>query len=162
MRPRSFAPCFRLHGALAFVIVILFASGGVRAQTDAKQAQEDDIREAVFRSQLTSGANFLSIDGKDPSNAFMKRFEGTKAPVWKLSRAVKKTLFHHYTSIQDRETGDDGTILELRKIKWLDDSTVEVQGGYDCGSLCAADGIFRVAREKGAWVVKKFDVKSMP
>ena len=141
------------------ILIPLCACISVHSQTVHNPNEEDDIREAIFRSQLTAGVNFLSIDGKDPSEAFMKRFEGSDPPTLKLSRARKKKVLRDVTEVVDRKTDRDGTILKVGNVHWIDQNSVTVEGGNYCGSLCNASGIFHVVREKGIWVVKNFDVQ---
>lgn len=97
-------------------LLLAFASLGLAADK-ARQSQEDDIREAVFRFQIDpSGIGQqkattvfflgLNLKGGDPSDEFMKRFADHKPP-------VRKATASHYVSgkgIRDLKTGEPGRL----------------------------------------------------
>ena len=152
-------------------IFLLAFSSLVNAQ-EAKGllAQEEDLRESVFRYQfehvehdasgLEKGAKFyfLSIrgeklgraEGQDPSNEFLKRFEGIIPTVKKVSQCSKMS------GVRDKETGEEGLIVfQDGRIQWISDTEVEVGGGYYRGNQGSSSGEYRVVKEGSRWVVKK-------
>jgi len=154
-------------GAIVGVLVVMFSfSGCLRGQIDpdaaARAAQEDDIRDAIFRYEMKDhgfpDVVFLSINNQEPSDAFMRRFSDVKLSVKKWS-AIAPAKEPAQRWISDRETGKPGVALSVGKIKWTSDHGVIVAGGYYCGSLCAGGGDFYVALKGGRWVVEKFDIK---
>jgi len=147
------------------------------ARTAGNSADEDDIREAVLRYQmLTWGEEgdkavkeatnqnekavaealnfvvlFISVDSKDPSDAFMKRFEKFPKPVKKLSQSEIDTK--SMNAVVDKATGEKGIRFGVGKIRWLGSNSVEVDGGYFCAGLCASGQTFNVHRKQGVWKV---------
>ena len=128
----------------------------------SKSDEENDIREAIVRYQvknwdLAAGVYFLEIQSKDPSAAFLHRFDDLPKPVKGKSDAKEKkdiVGFH----VEDRRTKKRGVIFDQGTINHLDDSSVEVEGGYVCASLCMASGIYQLRRKDGRWEVTDFTV----
>jgi hypothetical protein len=127
-----------------------------------RSAQEDNIRESVFRYRMaesrSSGPFFLSIDGNDPSDAFMARFATS-------DRKVKKASESQYVKdpspgwLRDRSTGEQGISFSADAISWLSSDRVEVRGGMYCGGLCADAGVYRIEKKQGRWVVIEYKIK---
>jgi hypothetical protein len=166
--------------AAAVVAVCLLSSLTVLARS-ARIAHnpevEDDIREAVLRYQMSGWAEegdkaakeatnqnekavaealnfvvlFISVDSKDPSDAFMKRFEKFAKPVKKLSQSEIDTK--SMNAVVDKATGEKGIRFGVGKIRWLGSNSAEVEGGYFCNGLCASGQTFKVQRKQGVWKV---------
>jgi len=134
--------------------------GQIAADAARRAAQEDDIREAIFRYEMKErqGTIFLNINNQDPSDTFMRRFSDVKLSVKKLS-AIAPPKRPAQRWIYDRKTGKLGVALWVGKFTWTSDHGAIVDGGYYCGSLCAGRGDFYVAPKEGVWVVEKFDLK---
>jgi hypothetical protein len=122
-------------------------------------ADEDDIREAVFRyefahnasgQQQTAKVYFLSL-GKDtdPGDAFMSRFKDHKPPVKKRSQATGQF------EVIDKETGERGLIFRVTAIKRLDENKVVVDGGYYEAGLSSSGNTYTVERTEHKWGVTK-------
>jgi len=153
------------------VTLLLFvaATACLGAQKSSRAKAEDDIREAVFRYQFTHNCwgrpekvYFLSVNDKDPSKAFMRRFRGHKPPVKPVSKCrIDKNLVpgRPKTAVIDRETGDRGLIFKTEKIKWLNATKVAVEGGYYADGRGASGNTYTVEMKKGRWVVTKDDMK---
>jgi len=145
------------------LMMFLFSAplyGQIAADANKRAAQEDDIREAIFRYEMKDRASiiFLNINNQDPSDSFMKRFSDVKLAVKKLS-AIAPAKRPAQRWIYDRETGKPGVALWTGKFTWTSDHGAIVDGGYYCGSLCAGRGDFYLAFKGGRWVVEKFEVK---
>src|SRR5262245_19236974 len=149
---RFIAPLFLLFS---------FASLGVAAD-QTRQAQEDDIREAVFRHQFDHNASglqknakvyFLEVDEKatDPSDAFMKRFADHRPPVRKPSAS----RFVPGTGLLDKKTGEIGLAFRATTIKWISATEVEVSGGYYEAELSSSGNTYTVKNADGKWRVTK-------
>ena len=122
-------------------------------RTTSRFAAEDAIRESVIRYQMKdfkSDIFFVDINGKDPSDDFMKRLSDMPGIVKKASASAfnKENML-----VVDKETGKQGTIFKAGSIRWLSPDAVTVDGGYYCGGLCAAGIVFRLRRKHGKWVV---------
>jgi hypothetical protein len=124
--------------------------------------QEEDIRESVFRFRLEhtngNGPFFLSIDDKDPSDAFIARFAT-------LNKTVKKASGSYFKKepspgwLRDRATGEKVMAFWVRPISWMSLDQVEVRGGMYCGGLCADTGIYRLKKKNGRWTVEDYKVE---
>jgi hypothetical protein len=153
-----------LGAAVGVSLMMFFFSislnGQIAADADKRAAQEDDIREAIFRYEMKDRASiiFLSINNQDPSDAFMRRFSDVKLSV-KKSSAIAPSKKPPQRWIYDRKTGKPGLALSVGKITWTSDHGVIVAGGYYCGILCAGGGDFYVNLRDDLWVVEKFHVK---
>ncbi len=111
-----------------------------------EQQENLDICEAVFRYQFkhnASGAKqnakayFLEILRKDPSPEFLARFKDNAPPVKKGSEfAIGK-----------------GLKFKVGGIKRLNDSKVEVSGGYYEGGLSSSGCTYSVVLKDKKWVV---------
>jgi hypothetical protein len=157
----------------SFILIFLISLAGGFAADNPRQAQTDDIREAVFRYPFEHrgyqqtrepSAYYLAVaekeenDGKnngllprgnkqhDPSDDFMSRFNDHKLPVHKNSAFQKPT----------REK--PGVRLRITEIKWISDTEVEVKGGHD-DFWSASWTTFTVKKEDGKWKVTKAELK---
>jgi hypothetical protein len=142
-------------------LLFVFASAGVAADK-ARQSQEDDIREAVFRWQFDHNVSgqqkkakvyFLAVGEKygDPSDEFIKRFADNKPPVRKRSECSADAG----KGVLDKKTGEQGLIFHVTSIKWISDTEVEAEGGYYEAGLSASGNIYTLKKEKGKWQVTK-------
>jgi len=102
-----------------------------------------DIAEAIFRYQFRAfqqrkaPAYFLSLFGEDPGQDFLKRFRGHKPPVKKGSEFAR----------------GKGLAFEVRNIRSVSKTKVEVSGGYYEHELSAQDNAYFVEFKGGKWVV---------
>ena len=143
------------------ILLLTLASVGFAADK-ARQSQEDDIREAVFRYQFDHNASgqqksakvyFLGVGEKatDPSDEFMKRFVDHKPPVRKASASH----FVRGKGMLDKKTGESGLAFRAQSIKWISDTEVEVSGGYYEAELSSSGNTYTVKKESGKWKVTK-------
>jgi len=158
MRRKSTEALVSIFLTMFFFSVSVY--GQIVADDAKRTAQEDDIREAIFRYEMKERGSviFLDIDHRDPSDSFMRRFSDVKLPVKKLS-AISARTKRSQRWIYDRKTGKPGVALWVGKFTWTSDHGAIVDGGYYCGSLCAGRGDFYVALKDGRWIVEKFDLK---
>jgi hypothetical protein len=165
-------------GAVCCVILTLTCAAFSQSPAvDTRLADEQDIYAAVIRHQMQNWVSrgdkseaetkttsdrsiakrlnfkifFVSINGKDPSDEFINRFQDIPRSIRKLS-----SVEHSKTARTplDKTTHLTGIIFDVEKLRWLDRDSAEVNGGYYCGGLCAAGITFTVRRENGKWVVK--------
>jgi hypothetical protein len=166
----------RSYAVAVFAVCTLFATT-LFAKNPRTLAAEDDIREAVLRFQMTGWAEesdksvtaakdetgkaiakelnfkvfFISINGGDPSDAFMKRFQNFARRVERQSRSeVDK---QQRNAVVDKATGEKGIVFRVDKVKWDGANSAEVDGGYFCNGLCASGQTFKVQRKNGIWTV---------
>lgn len=127
---------------------------------DARLAQEDDIREAVFRYEFRhnssiqgkrAGVYCLSVGEKnaDPPDGFMRRFAGYSPPVRKASDCTT----HPYNGVVEKRTGKRGLLFRVRSIKWVSDAKVQVVGGYFEDGLSASGNTYTVVRTRDGWMI---------
>ena len=126
----------------------------------SRSAEEDRVAEALFRHLLREHQGlrvyFLSRDGADPSDDFMRRFQGETPLVKKNSLSVRGK----YRSILDKESGAIAGIVSVGSVKWISDSEVEVGGGFYDGEVI--EYRYRMARTNIGWIVsgKEFVMES--
>ena len=149
--------------AIALVFGSLFVLGMqgevARPKLELTAAEQDDIREAVFRYQFqhnasgqqqSANAYFLSFGkDKEPDDVFIARFKDHKPPVKKRSQS--KGQFE----VIDKDTGERGLIFNVVTIKVIDANKVEVDGGYYEAGLSSSGNVYTVERKEDKWVVTK-------
>jgi hypothetical protein len=131
-----------------------------------RPSRDDDVRESVIRYQfkainLVVAFHFISIDDKNPSDAFLLRFRDDDPPVRPISEAriIRKPI----RSVIDRKTSKEGAIFRVGSIKWISDVKVDVAGGYECGDSCdEKSGVFHVSKQGDQWVVDSFAPAGKP
>jgi hypothetical protein len=153
---------------LAFVLAALAAAPVTQkgAAESPRSAQEENIREAVFRYQfahveLIFAYHFIAIDGKNPSEEFLHRFRDSDPPVRPISDAerVKKPM----KMVVSKDDQKQGVIFYLGPIKWNSDGKAEVEGRFECGDTCdELSGVYHVTLQDGHWVVESFDTGNKP
>lgn len=132
----------------------------------ARAAQEDDIRETVFRYQfknaeISAAYHFIAIDDKNPTEAFLRRFKDNDPPVRPLSdsRIEKKPI----RTVVSKKDEQGGIIFRVGQIKWISDVKADVQGSYDCGDNCeGASGTYHTVKQDGRWAVDSFENSKKP
>ena len=117
-----------------------------------RAVEEDAVTEALFRHLLQEHQGlrvyFLSRDGADPSDDFMRRFQG------EMSLKKKASLRKHgeYRAIIDKETGSIAGIVSVGGLKWINDSEVELGGGFYDGEII--EYCYRMLRTDQGWIVR--------
>lgn len=147
--------------SLAF-IVFLFVNAILSTDADrnhVRAAQQDNIREAVFRYVFLHNASglqqdarvfCLSVNGRDPTAMFMSRFRNEKPRVIRSSECAKGG----WSGVRGRETGEGGLLFELTEIYWYSDTEVYVDGRYYFAPLSAAGYSWRAVHERSGWIVR--------
>jgi hypothetical protein len=135
-------------------------------QHDASSTQaeaEDDIREAVFRYRIAQldaeSLKFLSVNGTDPSDAFMARFGKSNRTVKKGSQSYVEE--QGIPSLRDRKTKQPGMLFSVGAITWLAHEKVEVHGGMYSDGLCADAGEYFLEKRQGRWVVIQYKIEGV-
>jgi hypothetical protein len=137
--------------------------------------QEEAIREIVLRTQMVDWASshdqnvrnakdanesktaqdlnfrtfYVSVDKKDPSSEFLKRFTDIPRKIKKVSEST-----YNHLDVIDKKTREFGIIFHVGKINWISSDTVDIEGGYQCGGRCAAGITYHLKLEKGHWVIQ--------
>ena len=153
----------RISKMLMIAALLAPLAGFARPQNaPAANAQtEEDVREAVFRYQFKSldlrvAFFFISVDGKNPSAAFLDRFRDHD-PVVRVASDAKfeKKPIQNYV---EKHTEKQGIMFRQEAIRWVSDTQADVQGSVECGDLCnPATGVYHVARTGNQWTVSSFD-----
>jgi hypothetical protein len=168
-----------LWGLCAFVLMFnLFAHCQNETSLSQKAKDEQNIREVVIRQQMEEWIKggdkseseakdksekaiakmlnfkifFISIDGKDPSDDFMNKFQDLPRVIKKVSASEISKAWR--LAVIDRSSHQRGIRFSADEIRWLGPDSVEVKGGYHCDGLCGAGIKFEVRRENGHWLVK--------
>ncbi len=118
-----------------------------------------DMAEAIFRyqfehngsgQQTNAGAYFIALGGKDPDDAFVKRFEGHCPPVKKWSQCSTENM-----CVTDKETLKQGVVFSIEEIVATGTDSAEANGGYYENGMSASGNTYYLKRKKGIWVVEK-------
>lgn len=166
-------------GVLAFLFLFSSLSNCQNNAVPQQRANdEQEIREVVIRKQMVdwiAGADkaeteakgrtdkaiakmlnfkifFISINGKDPSPAFVSRFHDLPRLIKKVSDSETAKAWR--MAVIDKASHQRGIRFSADEIRWRGSDSVEVEGGYHCDGLCGAGIKFEVQREKNHWVVK--------
>lgn len=144
---------------LGSLLVLGIQGKAPRSKLELTAAEQDDIREAVFRYQFEHNASgqqqnakvyFLTFGkDKEPGDAFIARFKDHKPPVKKRSQSKGQG------EVIDKETGERGLIFSAVTIKVIDANKVQVDGGYYEAELSSSGNIYTVERKERKWIVTK-------
>lgn len=149
--PRAFIP----------LLLALIIQSVVIAEEPQRESASVDVYEAVLRYQIKSWdlaaiSYCVSVEGRDATNGFLKRFY--PLPV-KGASSCKQTKQKVSMQVIDKKTGKPSVIFDVEAIHWLSKNEADVEGGYLCGSLCMAGGKYHVIRDGMQWVVTRYDVQ---
>jgi hypothetical protein len=154
---KGLAACF------IFLLIASMTQPLVKAQRPPKQSASADVYEAVVRYQtkawdLAADSYCVSINGRDAAEDFLERF--VPLPVKAALKCRKQTKAKVTVVVLDKKTGKRSVIFDVETIRWITENEAEVAGGYFCGSLCSASGIYHVIRDGTHWVVTRYDIST--
>jgi hypothetical protein len=132
--------------------MLAWAGDGDKIETNAANANDKAIAK-----RLNTHVYFISVQGKDPSDDFLKRLQDIPRNIKKASEAKQTKRFPGW--VVDKKSKQPGIVFSADQIRWTKDSEVEVEGGYHCGGLCAAGDVFTVGFERGKWKVLSVRMK---
>jgi hypothetical protein len=149
--PRAFIP----------LLLALTIQSVVTTQEPQRESGSVDVYEAVVRYQIKSwdlaaSSYCVSVEGRDATKDFLKRFNPLL--VKSASSCRKQTKQKVSMQVVDKKTGKPSVIFDVEAIHWLSQNEADVEGGYLCGSLCMAGGKYHVIRDGIQWVVTRYDV----
>ncbi len=129
-----------------------------------RAAEEDNIREAMFRFMIAEKQDlqgqqdhyyFLSVHSDssrshgDPSDEFMKRFDGNSPVVKRASECTNDAP----RGVVDKVNGTRGHILHLDPVRWLSDREVEMQWADHTSGSNGYGGRCRLRWSVGNWIL---------
>jgi len=139
--------------------------GGVAWRT----AQEDKVREAVFRWQIAEHSGpgnvcFLTLHDGSPAQhaAFIRRFAANPLvlalPPNQIGNPASPMLLQGRTGqgFTDARTGKRALHFWIDKIEWQSDIEAEVSGGGAAASLSGNSGVFTVEFRDRRWIVTNY------
>jgi hypothetical protein len=123
-----------------------------------QEAEEGNVREVAFKTLIYEAAAaqdgykvyFLSLGNEiDPSEEFMKRFEGRTPPVKKasLSKIGEKG------EVQDKSSGQRGVIFTVTNLKWVSNQEVEATCDVFKAGLNGYTYKYTLTRKNNQWKV---------
>jgi hypothetical protein len=148
------------HGGMTRVQWTIVVGVGVAACWARWNLRESDrIQEALIRDMLP-GENdevkiyCLSVDQKDPSDAFMHRLIDTGKHLVKASQCAPGDR-----GMQETASGEDAILLGVYTTRstWIDRAESEVIT-YRAG-FAQSSGTVYVEKRRGHWKVAKFDLR---
>lgn len=142
----------RLDNEDAQAAVIRYQMEGWYRGGDRSEAEARNQTEKTVAKVMNFKVFFVSINNKDPSNAFLRRFRDIPRVIKKVSDStINKSGMNE---VLDRATGRRGVIFRVGNIRWLSTDSAEADGGYFCDGLCGIWETFALKRENGKWGVK--------
>jgi len=145
---------------IAALLLFLSASASPQKSPTKKvnDKSDDEVLAAVvrFATLARKGVVFLSINGRDPSPDFLRRFAVWYVRVLPKSQAVYVPVPNQVGMFKDKKTGELGSYFELEIDKRLNDARVEVSGGWwqPCGT-------YTVIFQGGVWSVEGYEAWNM-
>lgn len=149
----------RVYSAVILAVILAFHLFAPPLESESRRL--DDIREAVFRHQfhahgLHPKLCFLSLDdGRDPSDAFLRRFWTMPGRVKKVSQSKHVDPFN---AVVDKQSGQRGVIFFVDNISWISQTEVTTGGGYYFDGKGAAFCAYTVVYRFGHWRVVKDEI----
>ena len=154
----------RIMGFIAFLA--LCSCAVENAQTAAtpntaapSQKELDDAFEALLRFRFAdnpsgmkqkAAAYFVRIMGKDPSDAFLARFDGNAPPVKKVSECRRDGM----GSVIDVITGKSGLLFDIVSCKTYGKGGFRVICGYEESKMSGDQGAFILEKGNNGWQVQ--------
>jgi hypothetical protein len=168
------------------VLLALFLLGTLAvvaaAEPPSRKAAEDDIREVVLRYLLNYGIRhtdnppqqppspgtpppterrrykvlFVSVEQKDPSEKFLRRFRDLSVPLKRGSLAQDpgpRATYRTPSGWKDRETGALGLRYSLGRILWRGEDKAEIPASWNSGTKSGMVATFVVERKEKRWRV---------
>ena len=131
-----------------------------------QEAEEGNVREVAFKTLIYEAAAaqegykvyFLSLGntwtndrpfGIDPSDGFMKRFEGRTPPVRKASQSK----IGEEGEVRDKSSGQRGVIFTVTDLKWVSDQEVEATCSVFKAGLNGYTFKYTLTRKNNQWKV---------
>lgn len=164
------------------VLLSMLASLILHVSQGKHRADEDNIREVVFRYQFEhnysglqkkADAYYLSLEdyGNTPADSdtilgrlmvLAKSFGKSKEPSQTFvlrfqghNPPVKRLseCIVDGEGVKNPKTGRRGLIFTIGNIKWINDNEVEVTGGYYEGGMSSSGVTYKVQRKNSKWKV---------
>ncbi len=152
------------HGASLMVLLLALVLAPAKPQEREhwvpSKTGTEDIQVVVFHHafgsfDLNREVYFLDVEGKDPSPDLLVRFKSNRPPVKPRSAAKRIRRLRVIEEIRDKKSGVLGVIFFVGKIRPKSIDELEIEAGYDCGSLCMGVYTYTVNRTKAGWVVAR-------
>jgi hypothetical protein len=141
----------------ARILMLLMFSLAVSCSHDL--ATINDARETVFRYQFGRTADYYCIgldSNSDPSDEFLKRFEGNTPPVKKYSECEPLI-----GSLSDRFRDKSGKIIVLyvvHSVKRTASGTAIVEASWDAAPLRGETHRYTMKQVDGKWIITKDEI----
>lgn len=131
-----------------------------------QQAEQDNVREIAFKTLIYEAAAaqqgykvyFLSLGNTwtndrpfeiDPSDAFMKRFQGRSPPVKKASQSK----IGQEGEVRDKSSGHRGVIFIVSDLKWVSAQEVQATCSVFMAGLAGYTYQYTLTRKDNRWKV---------
>jgi hypothetical protein len=140
----------RLDNEDAQAAVIRYQMEDWYRRHDKSEAEAKNQNEKTVAKVMNFKVFFVSVTDKDPSNAFLRRFQDIPRAIKKVSAS---TINKSGMKVLDRATGRRGIVFRVGNIRWLSIDSAEADGGYFCDGRCGIWETFALKRENGKWGV---------
>lgn len=119
-------------------------------QTTASAVYEATIRYQIKTWELAASTFCVEINGQDAEPALLQRLQPLHVkPASACKKYTRKPL--DTMNVIDRKTKENSVIFDLETIHRVNQSEVDVDGGYVCASLCMAGGSYHVVWDSTGW-----------
>jgi hypothetical protein len=147
----------RLIGPMALMIAVQVLPQSVPKPNDVSSGNLD-LYEAVIRFQIKSWQQAaqtycVRINGIDPAPALLQRLR----PLHVIGASACQKLDEKQLMRVVDSKMKGSVIFNLAAFRNVSESEVEVGGGYLCGDLCMAQGVYRLVHEASGWHVAGFE-----
>jgi hypothetical protein len=117
-----------------------------------------DLYEAVIRYQIKSWEQkahtyCIAVNGVDAEWSLLDRLRPFQVKRASACHRLNQKPVMPVVDARQKES----VIFNLGIIRSLSDAEVEIEGGYFCGNLCVAQGIYHVVHAASGWQVSEFE-----
>ena len=144
---------------IAAGLVLVLSLTFVGQKSNEQDSAKESIMETVFRYQMNhcseNGSTlvfFLSDQGKDFPDEFMRRFKDDAELVKKGSARSESEKTHEFI---EKESGRIGVLLRIDKLKVISDDEAEVEGSCGFASWAARGYKYFLIKNRKEWIVKR-------
>ncbi len=139
-----------------------------------KSQDEDDIREAILRTQFAYVAGNVASRAfpmsqyyclgfettrqsasnlQDPPQSLLDRFKGNNPPVVKASECVMTQDKGDLNKVVLKSSSEPAMFWGIGRINWLSDNKAELEISYLRAFMDVGGTVFQLERENGSWKV---------
>jgi len=130
------------------------------------QSKSAEVYEAVIEFQikswdLSADSFCIEINGRDADIEILKHIGSARVKQASACKKQDSGPKKSFMSVVDKRTRKHSVIFDIEDIRWSGDAEAEIDGGWLCGDLCMAGGVYHAAHDQSGWHVTRFDAHIM-